>query len=425
MDTGADQAPPPPPPPPVAAASAAADEPRDLRVVREILHSLGLREGDYEEAAVHKLLLFAHRYAGDVLGEAKAYAGHAGRESLQADDVRLAIQARGMSSAAPPSREEMLDIAHKCNEIPIPKPCVPSGSISLPHYEDMLLNKKHIFVPRVEPTPHQIEETEDDYNDDGSNANVASPDSNYDQDLFGSISLPHYQDMLLNQNHLSVHRVEPAHDQLEKIKDDGSNDNADSSHSNYVQDSSGSVSLQHHQDMSLNQNHLFVHQVELTLDQIEEIKDDGSNDNVDSANFNCVQDPSRSVSFPHYQVMPLNQNHLSFHQVEPMLDQVEEIKDDGSNDNVASPDSNCIQDPHYQDMLLNQDHLSVRGVEPTLDQVEEIEDDCSSDNVASPDSNYDKEKNDSNKQKPSKKVSQLNTLVAAGKDKVDCSTELS
>uniref|UniRef100_A0A0E0I3J6 AB hydrolase-1 domain-containing protein n=1 Tax=Oryza nivara TaxID=4536 RepID=A0A0E0I3J6_ORYNI len=105
MDTGADQAPPPPPPPPVAAASAAADEPRDLRVVREILHSLGLREGDYEEAAVHKLLLFAHRYAGDVLGEAKAYAGHAGRESLQADDVRLAIQARGMSSAAPPSRE--------------------------------------------------------------------------------------------------------------------------------------------------------------------------------------------------------------------------------------------------------------------------------------------------------------------------------
>lgn len=265
----------------------------------------------------------------------------------------------------------MLDIAHKCNEIPIPKPCVPSGSISLPHYEDMLLNKKHIFVPRVEPKPHQIEETEDDYNDDGSNANVASPNSNYDQDLFGSISLPHYQDMLLNQNHLSVHRVEPAHDELEKIKDDGSNDNADSSHSNYVQDSSGSVSLQHHQDMSLNQNHLFVHQVELTLDQIEE------------------------------------------------------IKDDGSNDNVASLDSNCIQDPHYQDMLLNQDHLSVRGVEPTLDQVEEIEDDCSSDNVASPDSNYDKEKNDSNKQKPSKKVSQLNTLVAAGKDKVDCSTELS
>lgn len=112
MDTGADQAPPPPPPPPVAAASAAADEPRDLRVVREILHSLGLREGDYEEAAVHKLLLFAHRYAGDVLGEAKAYAGHAGRESLQADDVRLAIQARGMSSAAPPSRE-VIDLSPK------------------------------------------------------------------------------------------------------------------------------------------------------------------------------------------------------------------------------------------------------------------------------------------------------------------------
>lgn len=112
MDTGADQAPPPPPPPPVAAASAAADEPRDLRVVREILHSLGLREGDYEEAAVHKLLLCAHRYAGDVLGEAKAYAGHAGRESLQADDVRLAIQARGMSSAAPPSRE-VIDLSPK------------------------------------------------------------------------------------------------------------------------------------------------------------------------------------------------------------------------------------------------------------------------------------------------------------------------
>lgn len=57
---------------------------------------------------MHQFLILAYRYAGDVLGEAKVYADHAGRESLKANDVRLAIQAKDMFSAEPPRREVAL-----------------------------------------------------------------------------------------------------------------------------------------------------------------------------------------------------------------------------------------------------------------------------------------------------------------------------
>ncbi|KAI5007887.1 hypothetical protein ZWY2020_008935 [Hordeum vulgare] len=103
MDTGAGRT-----PPPAAAAAAAADtgdEPRDARVVREILRSMGLNEGDYEPAVVHQFLMLAHRYARDVLGDALAYAGHAGRASLQADDVHLALRSNATFGHEPPGRE--------------------------------------------------------------------------------------------------------------------------------------------------------------------------------------------------------------------------------------------------------------------------------------------------------------------------------
>ncbi|KAM0838340.1 hypothetical protein ACQ4PT_061046 [Festuca glaucescens] len=79
-----------PPPPAVADAG---DEPQDARVVKEILHSVGLKEGDYEPAVVQQFLMLAYRYASGVLVNALAYADHAGRgASLEVDDVRLAIR---------------------------------------------------------------------------------------------------------------------------------------------------------------------------------------------------------------------------------------------------------------------------------------------------------------------------------------------
>ena len=88
------------------AGASAADEPRDARVVRELLRSMGLGEGEYEPRVVHQFLDLAYRYVGDVLGDAQVYADHAGKAQIDADDVSLAIQAKvNFSFSQPPPRE--------------------------------------------------------------------------------------------------------------------------------------------------------------------------------------------------------------------------------------------------------------------------------------------------------------------------------
>ncbi|KAG8060216.1 hypothetical protein GUJ93_ZPchr0002g25946 [Zizania palustris] len=74
---------------------AAADEPRDVRVVRGLLHSLGLHEKEYEPRVVHQFVDLAYCYVDDVLGDAQVYADHAGKAQLDVDDVRLAIHFGG------------------------------------------------------------------------------------------------------------------------------------------------------------------------------------------------------------------------------------------------------------------------------------------------------------------------------------------
>ncbi|VAH66643.1 unnamed protein product [Triticum turgidum subsp. durum] len=71
---------------------------------------MGLGEGEYEPRVVHQFLDLAYRYVGDVLGDAQVYADHAAKPQLDADDVRLAIQAKvNFSFSQPPPREQMWD----------------------------------------------------------------------------------------------------------------------------------------------------------------------------------------------------------------------------------------------------------------------------------------------------------------------------
>ncbi|KAM3334196.1 hypothetical protein ACQJBY_028939 [Aegilops geniculata] len=99
---------------PSAAAGGASgpDEPRDARVVRELLRSMGLGEGEYEPRVLHQFLDLAYRYVGDVLGDAQVYADHAAKPQLDADDIRLAIQAKvNFSFSQPPPREAQVLLA--------------------------------------------------------------------------------------------------------------------------------------------------------------------------------------------------------------------------------------------------------------------------------------------------------------------------
>lgn len=139
---------------------------------------MGLGEGEYEPRVVHQFLDLAYRYVGDVLGDAQVYADHAGKTQLDADDVRLAIQAKvNFSFSQPPPREVLLELARSRNKIPLPKSIAPPGSIPLPPDQDTLLSQNYQLLPPLKP---QLEEPEDD--NEGANANPANPNPNYLQD---------------------------------------------------------------------------------------------------------------------------------------------------------------------------------------------------------------------------------------------------
>lgn len=160
-----------------AAGAGGADEPRDARVVRELLRSMGLGEGEYEPRVVHQFLDLAYRYVGDVLGDAQVYADHAGKAQLDADDVCLAIQAKvNFSFSQPPPREVLLELARSRNKIPLPKSIAPPGSIPLPPEQDTLLSQNYQLLPPLK-APTQVEETEDE--NEEVDANPANSNPNY------------------------------------------------------------------------------------------------------------------------------------------------------------------------------------------------------------------------------------------------------
>ncbi|CAN6284404.1 unnamed protein product [Urochloa humidicola] len=180
--------------PSAAAAAAAAggasvaDEPRDARVVRELLRSMGLSEGEYEPRVVHQFLDLAYRYVGDVLGDAQVYADHAGKAQIDADDVRLAIQAKvNFSFSQPPPREVLLELARNRNRFPLPKSIAPPGSIPLPPEQDTLLALNYQLLPPLKPPP-QVEETEDDNEEANPSMtpNPVNPNPIYSQDQRGN-----------------------------------------------------------------------------------------------------------------------------------------------------------------------------------------------------------------------------------------------
>ncbi|KAF7031895.1 hypothetical protein CFC21_043144 [Triticum aestivum] len=118
------------------------DEPRDARVVRELLRSMGLGEGEYEP--------------------------------------RVAIQAKvNFSFSQPPPREVLLELARSRNKIPLPKSIAPPGSIPLPPKQDTLLSENYQLLPALKP-PAQTEETKVD--NEGADAIPANPSPNYSQD---------------------------------------------------------------------------------------------------------------------------------------------------------------------------------------------------------------------------------------------------
>ncbi|XP_078155003.1 TATA binding protein associated factor 21kDa subunit isoform X2 [Carex rostrata] len=153
----------------------ASDEPRDARVLRELLRSMGLSEGEYEPRVLHQLLELAYRYVVEILSDAQVYAEHAGKSAnaIDTEDVRLAAQSKINSSfSQPPPREILLELARNRNKIPLPKSIAPPGSIPLPPEEDTLISPNYqLLIPTRQPAHN---EEADEVNETGN----ANPNAN-------------------------------------------------------------------------------------------------------------------------------------------------------------------------------------------------------------------------------------------------------
>ncbi|XP_006872511.1 PREDICTED: transcription initiation factor TFIID subunit 9-like [Chrysochloris asiatica] len=93
--------------------------PKDTQMMAQILKDMGITE--YEPRVINQMLEFAFRYVTTILDDAKIYSSHAKKATVDADDVRLAIQCRAdQSFTSHPPRDFLLDIARQRNQTPLP-----------------------------------------------------------------------------------------------------------------------------------------------------------------------------------------------------------------------------------------------------------------------------------------------------------------
>ncbi|XP_047463602.1 transcription initiation factor TFIID subunit 9 [Mugil cephalus] len=135
--------------------------PKDAQVMIQILKDMGITE--YEPRVINQMLEFTYRYVTTIIEDAKIYSTHAKKSSVDADDIKLAIQCRmDQSFTSPPPRDFLLEVARQKNQTPLPLikpyagPRLPPDRYCLtaPNYRLKSVQKKvssagRITVPRL------------------------------------------------------------------------------------------------------------------------------------------------------------------------------------------------------------------------------------------------------------------------------------
>ncbi|CAB4302826.1 unnamed protein product [Prunus armeniaca] len=115
------------------------DLPRDAKIVKTLLKSMGVEE--YEPCV---------------------YSEHAGKPAIDCDDVKLAIQSKvNFSFSQPPPREVLLELARNRNKIPLPKPIAGPG-VALPPEQDTLISPNYQLAIPKKQSAQAVEEMEED-----------------------------------------------------------------------------------------------------------------------------------------------------------------------------------------------------------------------------------------------------------------------
>ncbi|XP_028172390.1 transcription initiation factor TFIID subunit 9 [Ostrinia nubilalis] len=93
--------------------------PKDAQVIMSIMKEVGIT--DYEPRVVNQLLEFTYRYVTSILDDARVFANHAKKKTIDLEDVRLAVQMQlDKSFTSPPPREVLLEVARTKNVNPLP-----------------------------------------------------------------------------------------------------------------------------------------------------------------------------------------------------------------------------------------------------------------------------------------------------------------
>uniref|UniRef100_A0A1I8N0E9 Transcription initiation factor TFIID subunit 9 n=1 Tax=Musca domestica TaxID=7370 RepID=A0A1I8N0E9_MUSDO len=104
--------------------------PKDAQVIMSILKDLGIQE--YEPRVINQLLEFCYRYVTCILDDAKVFANHARKKTIDLDDVKLATEVvLDKAFTCPPPRHVISKLAEVRNSMPLP-PIKPHCGLRLP-----------------------------------------------------------------------------------------------------------------------------------------------------------------------------------------------------------------------------------------------------------------------------------------------------
>ncbi|XP_037950216.1 transcription initiation factor TFIID subunit 9 [Teleopsis dalmanni] len=104
--------------------------PKDAQVIMSMLKEVGIQ--DYEPRVINQLLEFTYRYVTCILDDAKAFANHARKKTIDLDDVNLAVEmVNDKSFTSPPPRHILAKLAEARNSMPLP-PVKPHCGLRLP-----------------------------------------------------------------------------------------------------------------------------------------------------------------------------------------------------------------------------------------------------------------------------------------------------
>jgi len=93
--------------------------PKDAQVIMSILRELNIQE--HEPRVVNQLLEFVYRYITCILDDAKAFANHGRKKTIDLDDVKLATDVvLDKAFTCPPPRHVLAKLAEVKNSLPLP-----------------------------------------------------------------------------------------------------------------------------------------------------------------------------------------------------------------------------------------------------------------------------------------------------------------